>query len=136
VNELVKPPVALKKRKLSSKQQQQHNTALGDQGEQRAVRFLSQKNFSILHTNLIINSVEVDIIALDQTSDELVFIEVKTRKSDYFGDPTAAINFRKLYKLRKAAAHYLLLYPSTKPVRIDSIAVLPDTIYHYENISV
>lgn len=84
---------------------------------------------------MILNSVEVDIIAVDTTSDELVFIEVKTRNSTYFGDPTTAINFKKIQKIKRAAAQYLSQFPSTKPVRIDSIAVLPNTVYHYENIS-
>ena len=131
----VKPPVALKKRKLSSKQLQQHNTASGVFGERRAVSFLSQKNYKILHTNLLFNKQEIDIVALDIAKDEIVFIEVKTIATDNFGSPANAINYTKLRNLRKAIGEYLQIYPSTKDIRIDSIAVLPNTITHYENIT-
>jgi large subunit ribosomal protein L19 len=67
-NELVKLPVVLKKRKLSSSSSSIILLWVIKANSRRPISF--SKNFN-LHTNLIINSVEVDI-RLDQTSDELV----------------------------------------------------------------
>lgn len=83
----------------------------------------------------MIGHLEIDLVALDSVQDELVFLEVKTRSSTSFGNPSHAINYKKLQNLRSAARQYAQLCRSTKPIRIDTIAVLPNKIVHYENIT-
>ena len=48
---------------------------------------------------------EIDLVARD--GDELVFIEVKTRKSEDFGRPVSAVDGEKRHALSRAAIRYL-----------------------------
>ena len=53
---------------------------LGDKGERAAVRFLKRLGYSIIARQYRTEQGEIDVIALD--GETVVFIEVKTRKSD------------------------------------------------------
>jgi putative endonuclease len=48
---------------------------------------------------------EIDIVARDGST--LVFVEVKTRKSEAFGRPAAAVDRRKRQTTSRAAVRYL-----------------------------
>ena len=61
------------------------NNILGKRGEQLAVSFLEKKGYQILATNWRHRRAEIDIIAMDE--DVLVFVEVKTRNNNNFGEP-------------------------------------------------
>jgi len=74
-------------------------------GEDRAVDFLTRKGYSILARNYRFEHGEIDIIARD--GDELVFVEVKTRRSIRFGTPEDAVSDHKRKQLRKTAEGYL-----------------------------
>lgn len=79
---------------------------------------------------------ELDIVAWDNTTQELVFVEVKTRHQDYSGDPSLAIDRRKLTALVRASRAYVATrWKRSGHFRLDVIAVLPGKIHHYENIS-
>ena len=58
------------------------NKVTGDSGEQLAKEYLKKNGFQILKTNYKTNIGEIDIIA--KQKDFVVFVEVKTRKNDYF----------------------------------------------------
>ncbi len=135
----MQPPKSAK-RVLSSKQKLQHNFSLGEQGEQRAVEFLQKKNFQVLTTNFRAGNQEIDIIALDLGVDELVFIEVKTRSQDFSGNPSGAVGYLKLKSMKRAAAAYLRSHPQKellyqKDYRFDIIAILPNSVDHYQNVT-
>ncbi len=72
---------------------------------------------------------------LDDRYDEVVFVEVKTRSSDYAGDPTTAITPQKKYSLYKAAMAYLQQNRLVQNFRFDVVTVLPSSIEQYENIT-
>ncbi|MGI9553552.1 MAG: YraN family protein [Thermodesulfobacteriota bacterium] len=74
-------------------------------GEKIACRFLKQKRFMILEKNYRSRYGEIDIIALD--SGAICFIEVKSRKSTYFGLPEEFVDKRKQKKLLKTSLVYL-----------------------------
>ena len=78
----------------------QHNET-GIRGEQLAREFLLKKNYQILETNWRHEKEEVDIIAMDER--ELVIVEVKTRSTDYFGNPEEAVSEAKEQRLIAAA---------------------------------
>ncbi len=66
---------------------------------------------------------EADLIALHDGA--LVFAEVKTRQSDAFADPLAAVDARKRRQCRKVARYYLLhTGRDDLPVRFDVIAIV------------
>ena len=69
-----------------------HNE-LGEIGEEMAVEYLLDKGYIILERNYRFDRAEVDIIAQD--NEQIVIVEVKTRTSDFFGDP------QSLYRLEK-----------------------------------
>lgn len=119
---------------MSARQLQQHNTALGAAGEQRAVSFLVEHNFLVLDTNVRIGTHEVDIIATDATG-ELVFIEVKTRSTSQFGHPSVAVTRSKIKSLQLVARTYLREHPGYDSYRFDVISVLPDEIGHFQNVT-
>lgn len=74
-------------------------------GEEQAVAFLQRKGYRILAKNFRNRFGEIDIIAQD--GDEIVFIEVKTRKNDNFGTPAEAVNEQKLRKITMVAADFM-----------------------------
>ncbi|MGI9534854.1 MAG: YraN family protein [Thermodesulfobacteriota bacterium] len=76
-----------------------------DLGEMVACRFLKKKGFLILEKNFRSRYGEIDIIAKD--SDVICFIEVKSRKSIYFGLPEEYVDKRKQKKLLKTSLIYL-----------------------------
>lgn len=107
----------------------------GKQGESRAARFLVSKGYRVLATNVCFGRHEVDLIALDVAQNELVFVEVKTRSGDAFGDPSQAVTGKKIASMGKVATAYLRETGRTEDYRFDILAVLPGTIHHYQNIT-
>ena len=131
----VKQPAELKKRQLSQKQLKQHNTALGQAGEERAVQFLKSQNYRILERNVRVKTHEVDIVAFDTAAQELVFVEVKTRTSALFGDPSLAVTARKMRSMQRVAQVYCKRHAVSTPYRFDVIAVLPQQVEHFKNVT-
>ena len=95
---------------------------LGVTGEQIATRYLVDKGFVILENNYHNRHKEVDLIALDQG--ELVFVEVKTRSTDYFMQPEEAVDHQKRQNLIRVANQYIRYHKRTEPVRFDIIAIV------------
>jgi putative endonuclease len=79
--------------------------SLGKEGEQIAVAYLKKNGYRIFETNFRCPTGEIDIIAWEK--DEIVFIEVKTRKSRQLGYPEQAVGIRKQTKLSQLALWYL-----------------------------
>jgi putative endonuclease len=77
----------------------------GRRGEEIADAYLKKKGYRIRERNYRCPVGEIDIIALD--GDEVVFVEVKSRKSDDFGEPEAAVDARKQAKLSRIALNYI-----------------------------
>lgn len=74
---------------------------LGKQGEDFAASYLISKGYTILRRNFRVRYGEIDIIAIFH--DTLVFVEVKTRSNDYFGQPEEAISHKKLTEIIKTS---------------------------------
>jgi putative endonuclease len=79
---------------------------LGKNGEELAVRHLKSNGYEILETNWRKGSLEVDIIA--RKGNTLVIAEVKTRSTNYFGEPEEFVTRAKQKNLIKAANSYIL----------------------------
>ena len=79
---------------------------VGAWGEERAAAFLKAAGFTVLGRNVRPNRHdEIDIVA--RTGEILVFVEVKTRRSEDFGRPLMAVDKEKRHALNRAAAAYL-----------------------------
>ncbi|WP_052301471.1 YraN family protein [Planctopirus limnophila] len=74
---------------------------IGEQGEARAEKYLKELGYQILARNLRTRLGEIDLLALE--GETIVFIEVKTRKSDARGRPEEAIHPRKQKQLSRVA---------------------------------
>ena len=87
-----------------------HNAKIGKAGEDAAAKFLKAHGFKILERNYRSGRNEIDIIALD--GETLVFVEVKTRKSDAkVGGFYAGVSRRKTRNVHAAARDYMTKLP-------------------------
>lgn len=113
------------------------NQTIGKNGEEIAKTHLEKMGYKILEMNKKFSRFcEIDIIALDR--DTLVFVEVKTRKSDICGHPLEAITKTKYNHIKQGLFIYLQENPKYKKYRIDAISILIKPqfkIEHLKNIS-
>jgi putative endonuclease len=79
--------------------------AVGRFGEDVAATYLQDAGFALLDRNWRCSDGEVDIIARD--GGVLVFVEVKTRSTLAFGDPSEAVNPVKAARLRRLAMRWI-----------------------------
>ena len=115
---------------------------LGKLGEKIATSFLESKQYTIITIRFLKRIGEIDIIAFDNLTNELVFVEVKTRRNTTYGWPEESVTQSKLRKIIKTAKWFLLEknYKSTQEWRIDVISIIfhPHTnhahITHFKRI--
>lgn len=82
-----------------------NNKTFGAFGENLAADWLTENGYRVLDRNFSCRAGEIDIIAMQ--SDTVVFIEVKTRSSNRFGQPSEAVSTSKQRKLVKTALYYM-----------------------------
>lgn len=95
--------------------------SLGKKGEDFIARYLQKKGYQILDKNFHSRFGEIDIIA--KTNNEIVFVEVKTRRGSIFGSGLEAIHTKKMRGLIKTAYIYLKKNNITLPMRFDACEV-------------
>ena len=95
----------------------------GELGEHAAKKFLQRQGLKFLTANFRSARGEIDLIFRD--GDCLVFVEVKTRSSEEWTRPAAAVDARKRRLLSQTALDYLKLLknPPVK-IRFDIVEVL------------
>jgi putative endonuclease len=110
---------------------------LGNKGENIASDYLKKIGYEILDKNFRTRYGEIDLIAGDD--EEIVFTEVKTRRSSNFGYPEEAVDEKKIEKIIKVANAWMEEKEKfDNSWRIDIIAieldVQPPKITHIKNI--
>jgi putative endonuclease len=96
--------------------------SLGKRGEMAAADHLRKNGYKILEQNYRCEIGEIDIIA--KKEGRLLFIEVKTRKSDHFGVPEESVHTIKQQKIFRTAEWYLKQNKAEdKPVGFEVVAV-------------
>jgi putative endonuclease len=94
----------------------------GKKSESIAVKLLKKKGYRILAQNYRNKIGEIDIIAKDK--DTIVFVEVKARKSRYYGHAKWAVTPKKQRKVSMVALYYLKeTRQSQKKARFDVVAI-------------
>lgn len=111
----------------------------GTEEERVAELFLLGKGYQLIDRNFSTQMGEVDLIFKDKK--ELVFVEVKARRSLDYGYPEESVTKTKLNKIRKTVAAYLFArrHPADSPCRIDVVSILqlpgkPPEIAHLINV--
>ncbi|MFA5689958.1 MAG: YraN family protein [Kiritimatiellales bacterium] len=107
----------------------------GRAGELRAARFLKKSKIKILARNVRVGRDEIDLIARD--GETLVFVEVKTRRTEDFGAPVSAVDKAKRRKLSRAAMRFMQRRKLRPPyIRFDVVEVIldPPEIRHLKNV--
>jgi putative endonuclease len=99
-----------------------NSTVKGSQGEQAAHDYLRSEGYEILERNWRFRRLEVDIIA--KKEEVLVFVEVKTRKSNTFGEPEIFVTRKKQRFLIAAANQYVIENNLAFESRFDIISVV------------
>lgn len=111
------------------------NKVKGNTGEQFAANYLKKKGYKILERNYKNNIGEIDIIARQKKT--IIFVEVKTRSSLQFGNPSEAVNFHKQHKIRQVAQCYIIQkHLEDSDYRFDVLEVIlgdEDDINHIED---
>ena len=96
---------------------QSNSSRVGQLGEELAVRFLIKNGYRLVLANFKVPvgrisgvsvSGEIDLIAFD--ADVLCFVEVKTRSSDFFAAPIAAVDLRKQRQITRTARVYRKIF--------------------------
>ncbi len=112
-----------------------NNRCLGNNGEDIACSYLIKNGYEILERNKHFSKLcEIDIIAKFKKT--VVFVEVKTRKTNNFGTPFEAITPKKLSNIKVGVFSYLQ-ENNVKDFRIDAIGITlrPEIkIEHLKNI--
>lgn len=120
---------------------------IGKTGENLAANFLIRRGLRLVCSNFkvpigrnrrgVAVSGEIDLIALD---DEVIcFIEVKTRSSDKFAAPLAAVDLRKQRQITRTARIYRKIFGlQNSKFRYDVVSIVlqkekPPNIEHFKN---
>lgn len=82
---------------------------LGQWAEQKAVQLLKVQGYQIIQVNYFSRFGEIDIIA--QTSQDLIFVEVKARTPTQMGQAFEVVTLSKQRKMAKTALIFLQNYP-------------------------
>jgi putative endonuclease len=95
---------------------------LGAAGELAAARFLRRQGYHIVARRARDDLGELDLVAVDHGV--VVFVEVKTRRTERTGHPAEAVGPHKQRRLTRAALAYLRRHRLREyPVRFDVVAV-------------
>lgn len=123
-----------------------YRQALGRWGEEQAAEYLRSDGYEILDTNARTAYGELDLVVRKPSPEninenELVFVEVKTRRSKSLGPPELSVNARKQAHLIFAAQSYLQEHPELGgDFRVDVISVelnrqdRSPEITHFQNV--
>jgi putative endonuclease len=106
--------------------------AVGTAKEALARRYLERQGLRLVARNWRCRHGEIDLVMLDRAGDgELVFVEVRYRRSERFGGALASVDGHKQRRLLAAAGQYLQSHPTEHPCRFDVIAIGDGDAIHW-----
>lgn len=101
----------------------EHND-FGKWGEDEAALYYEDRGYEILERDWKVGKRDIDLIALTEDKDTLVFVEVKTRQNNDLQEPEEAVDVKKMRNLAIAANAYVKLHGLDMDVRFDIISVI------------
>jgi len=99
--------------------------------EQIAADYLKKRGINIRERNYRISQGEIDIIGEDK--DNVIFIEVKYRKTASYGYPWEAVSNNKQRRICKVARQYCYSKSVKKQIRFDIISICGEEIMWFQN---
>ena len=104
--------------------------SIGKRGERLAARYLQRSGFRVLYRNFRSKrGGEIDLVCRDRRENTLVFVEVKTRSTDLFGPPHAAVTLAKQERIIRGAKEWLrMLDDPHVSYRFDIIEVVMNPV--------
>jgi putative endonuclease len=114
---------------MSHSPQDVHKKVLGRKGEKLVTDYLKKQGCKVLEQNYRTPFGEADIIAQD--GEEIAFVEVKTRTSDSYGQPSEAVGKKKQRRYRRIAECYWLQTGKEPNARFDVAEVWADGKIEY-----
>ena len=111
---------------------------LGNWGENQAINYLKKSGYYIVDRHWQRREGEIDIVALDYSSETLVFFEVKTRQFYSYGSPAESISEHKKTALNSIIELYIQEYGFRGDYRLDIIMITINNkirISHLYNVS-
>ncbi len=119
---MVKNLIKKLKARWAGKEKPEH-LRRGELGERAARKFLRRRGLKFLAANFRSDRGEIDLIFRED--DCLAFVEVKTRSSEEWTRPAAAVNAERRRRLSRAALDYLRLLKNPRvKIRFDIVEVL------------
>ena len=99
--------------------------ALGELGERIAERWLRGKGWRVVQRRFRSGHRDIDLVV--EQGGLIAFVEVKARQGDRFGDPVAAVNWRKQRELGRSARVWIARHGRREEAyRFDVVGVLVD----------
>jgi len=116
----------------------QDNYLKGRVGEKAAEDFIVKKGYQVLERNFRTRFGEIDLIV--QKAEVVIFVEVKTKTGDSFGEPWEMVGSRKLEQVRKMGEVWNMKNNWEGQCWIDVVGVWLDRdgqvekVEHWENV--
>lgn len=93
----------------------------GKDAENFACDYLIKQGLVFIESNYFCRRGEIDLIMNDKNT--LVFVEVRYRKNNHYGDAKESITYKKQQKLQITALHYMQKNNLDRQARFDVIAI-------------
>ena len=106
----------------------------GDYGEEQAAIYLKKHGYRILGRNYKVRSGEIDLIVSNR--EYIVFVEVKMRKNDHFGEAKEFVGAMKQDRVRSAAMQWLALNETELQPRFDVIEIYGEVGMPYRKLDI
>lgn len=106
---------------------------LGRLGEDLAAAWYRQRGYAVVDRNWRASIGELDLVL--RKGRVVIFAEVKTRRTDFFGVPALAVGVAKQQRLRRLAAMWLAdrRIRSRVDVRFDVVSITGDFVEVYQH---
>lgn len=116
---------------MSDTQGKFYKKLYGKVGEKKAEKYLKKLGYKLIKRNYVTPMGETDLLMQD--GETTVFIEVKSRKTDDFGVPSLAVDYKKQQKYVKMALYYMQSVGKELYIRFDIIEITDGEINHIKN---
>ena len=101
---------------------------IGFEFEELAKKYLIEKGLRYIESNFYTRYGEIDLIFTDKDEKILVFVEVRYRKNNEFGEPLETINEKKQEKIVISSQIYIKNKKWKQDIRYDVIGIKKDKL--------